>query len=170
MHRWLVYKLGRLMVRVHHFLDVDRTPFHHTHPFHYISIVYWGGYTEEVVDERGIVWTKSWRAPAIIVRRQEVPHRIISLRGGCCRTLIFTWYTGRTWHLRRIPNFTPEGYFNCKDGMYMFSDGFRKRFNGRWYKLYPTINEARDTLVLSIHQNINAGEPTNHFSARRASL
>lgn len=98
LHRWTVCKIGKLHVRVHHILSSDGTPFLHNHPFWYLSVVWKGSYTEQVLVGDELV-TKQHVAPAIIVRRPSTYHRITDV-GGECKTLFFAW-SASDWSLRR---------------------------------------------------------------------
>jgi hypothetical protein len=166
LHRWKLLKVWRLMVRVHHFIDVDRTPFHHTHPFHYVSIILWGGYTEEV-KIKGEVEIRQHLAPAIVWRKGDTPHRIIRLHRSAY-TLFFAWYTDRPWRLDLAPGPAPFGYYDYEDGLYQDGDKFRYRRHGRWLVLCDTPEEACATVRLSIHQNIAGLQPVYVPGRRRS--
>lgn len=158
LHRWCIMKIGRFMMRLHRLLDCDRTPFLHTHPFWYISIVLRGGYTEQILKSDGSLYSVFHGPGSIIFRSPDVAHRISSVESNCT-TLFLTWYrhsnVEQTWKLLRHPAIkTPAEYHNPPDGIYMFDEGFRRRHKGMWYALRKTPADAELCSALSIHQNI----------------
>lgn len=162
LHRWTLCKLGRLHVRIHHILSADGTPFLHTHPFFYVSVVCKGGYTEQVLDG-DTLRTIEHRAPALIIRSAATYHRISAVH-GLCKTLFLTWKTGK-WTLKRHPGVqTPAGY-RCPDepGVYRRIVNGRQvwsRFDGgRWYAGDPDSEVARRSTALSVHQATDWGKP-----------
>lgn len=151
-------KLGSFMMRLHRILDCDHTPFLHTHPFWYISIVLRGGYTEIILKEDGSLYSVFHGPGSIIFRRPDTAHRIQAVEPNCM-TLFFAWYRSsnveQTWKLLRHPMVkTPVGYHDHPDGVYVFPDGFRRRHKGMWYALRQTPGDAELCSALSIHQNI----------------
>src|SRR5574343_12593 len=72
LERLELLRLGNLSVRVHWIKDIDRTPFLHTHPFSYLSIITRGGYTEELLVNGRLV-ERSHLAGSFIVPRARVP-------------------------------------------------------------------------------------------------
>lgn len=162
LHRWQVFSLGRLRVRIHEILSEDRTPFLHTHPFNYCSIVLSGGYTEQYVDGDMLI-TKSYRRGSVIFHESKTAHRITSVTPGT-RTLFITWLTNAAeqgWTLFRHPNVPqPPTYFDARDGVYQDGTGFRKRHDGVWYALRHSQEAAQQCDRLSIHQDIPQGRVT----------
>lgn len=158
LHRWKVLGWGRFMVRVHHLLDIDRTPFLHTHPFSYLSIVWRGGYTERVRRKDGSLHTLVRRTGSIAWRSSTTAHRIDHVEPGCA-TLFLTWKragAGQGWTLERHPDVSaPPGYHDVPDGLHAFERGHRKRKGGMWYALRPSRADAEACEVLSIHQNLD---------------
>lgn len=174
LHRWSVLSIGRLRVRIHHILDVDRTPFLHTHPFHYVSIILSGGYTDQVL-VNGVLVERAHRVGSVIVRSDADPHRITSLLPNT-KTLFITWVTSldqQGWSVSRHPDVgVPEGYFDPPDGIYQHGTSFRKRQNGVWFALRQSIADAQSCDRLSIHQDIppealtHALDPTKQLVQR----
>lgn len=155
LHRWTICKLGRLHIRVHHILSADGTPFLHSHPFDYISIVLKGGYTEQVLDG-DTLRTIEHRAPAVIIRPSATCHRISAVHGAC-KTLFLAWARG-PWALRRHPDIqAPDSYRTpAKPGLYRRHLNGRRVWskfeNGEWYAGDPSPDVARGSTALSVHQ------------------
>ncbi|WP_396190654.1 hypothetical protein [Flavobacterium sp.] len=141
------------MLRLHNILDIDRTPYLHTHPFDYVSIVLFGGYDEQVLQEDGSIITIEHKIGSVIKRKGDIPHRISAIRKNCF-TLFLAKDTGFNWNLIRHHNIEmPIGYINAKDGIYHKDGSFTKRFNQMWYVKCKTREEAIASTKLSIHQN-----------------
>lgn len=87
MNRKSLLSLGRFKVRIHKFSNKDKSGKLHNHPFSYISIVLSGGYTEELKD--GVITHQP--TGAVIIRKSNTPHRIISCLENT-KTLIITFY------------------------------------------------------------------------------
>ncbi len=163
LHRWRLAGAGRFMLRLHRILKPDQTPFLHTHPFSYLSIVLRGGYTERLELPDGRLRTIRHRPGAVIVRSSKTAHRIEAVEPGCT-TLFFTWKTTEAsrgeqgWTLRRHADIQkPAGYVDAADGIYALEGGFRKRAGGVWYALRASAQEAAECSRLSIHQDIRIG-------------
>lgn len=144
------------MARVHKILDIDRTPFLHTHPFWYVSIILKGGYTERVLQKDGSLKTIKHRPGSVIVRSPFTAHRIDAVEPRCT-TLFLTWklaWVGQAWTLLRHHQVqAPEGYRDLPDGMYCDGGSYRKRKAGIWYAKRSSMIEAMYCKTLSIHQN-----------------
>lgn len=156
LHRWRIFGFGRFMVRIHHILDIDRTPFLHTHPFAFVSIVLVGSYTEHLEQKDGTLKVVHRKRGSIVFRSARAFHRIDALQGKRCCTLFLTWKVAgnnQNWTLKRHPQVaTPAEYGDAPDGIYALEDGFRKRSNGIWYAKRKTKEEAMACERLSIHQ------------------
>lgn len=156
LHRWRLFGAGRFMARLHRVLDIDRTPFLHTHPFNYVSIVLRGGYDERVLQPDGSLRQVRRRAGSVVLRSARAAHRIDAVHGACA-TLFLTWRTagpGQGWGLQRHPDVAaPDGYADPPDGLYAVAGGYRRRAGGVWFALRPTPGEAAACDRISIHQN-----------------
>lgn len=155
LHRWTLCKIGLLHVRLHRILSKDGTPFLHNHPFWYVSFVFSGGYTEQVlVDDRLV--EKQHVAPAVIIRKASTYHRITDVK-GVCRTLFFA-YGNSSWSLRRHPLVKSDWdwIMPAEDGVY------RREINGKatyskfenrmWYVGSDSVDDAIRSIKLSVHQ------------------
>lgn len=152
LHRWVVLRAGRIMVRLHKILDIDRTPFLHSHPFWYISLVLRGGYEERVLQADGSLKKVVRRPGSLVLRRPGTFHRIDAV--STCTTLFLTFKSPLGWALRRHAQVAaPIGYRLWPDGLYAQDGGWRRREQGIWYIKKPTATEAGQTDKLSIHQN-----------------
>lgn len=150
LHRWSVLKVGRLKVRIHDILTPDGTPYMHTHPFHYVSIVLSGGYTEQIYKGFHLATVKHTRW-SVIARTAGRPHRISEVQPNA-KTLFFCWSSRQPWKLFRFGCPAPQGYVDAPDGVYEVHNGWRARRNGFWYALRSSPEEARACGQLSIHQ------------------
>lgn len=163
LHRWCIVNIGRLRVRLHAILTPDNTPMLHTHPFHYISIVLSGGYTDQVL-KNDHIQDHTHRMGSVIMRLSTTPHRIKSVLPNT-RTLFFAWYldaNAHSWTLLRHQQLpTPQSYFDAADGIYQHGQGFRKRKNGVWYVCCETSTDALLTSRISIHQDIQQSQVTH---------
>jgi hypothetical protein len=65
-------------IQVHKFVKADEPNCFHSHPAWAIRIILWGGYVEEMVDER---W-RTWFPGRIGIIRPDFQHRIGGLRNG----------------------------------------------------------------------------------------
>lgn len=156
LHRWKVISIGRLMVRIHHILTPDTTPFFHNHPFRYVSVILSGGYTEQVLDGDAIV-TKHHQRFGIILRSNRTYHRIVDIQPNT-KTLFFALRAssnGQGWNVKRHPEVpNPPLYVDYPDGVYKHGDGFRSRKNGVWFALRETPILAEQCDRISLHQHI----------------
>lgn len=157
LHRWCLVKLGRFMLRKHDILTPDETPFLHSHPFWYVSIVLRGGYRERVLDRYAGLKTVQRRKWSIVFRRPGTMHRIDWVWGDC-QTLFFTWAKGgkgQNWSLFRYPFMkVPEAYCDYPDGVWLVDGTYRKRWHGIWYARRDTVEAAHQCTDFSIHQNV----------------
>lgn len=161
LHRWRIFQAGRWMLRVHRILTPDATPFLHSHPFDYVSLVIWGGYEERVLQEDGSLRVVRRRPFSVVFRRAQALHRIDHVpRGGCltlflARTRAQADAQAQGWRLQRHPAVVaPATYWNAPDGLYGLHGGWRKREKGAWYALRGTPQEAMACGRLSLHQAI----------------
>lgn len=152
MERRTVLRLGRLHVRLHRLLSADRTPFLHTHPFSYVSVILRGGYTEQQ-DERFITYS----AGHVLARRSSVYHRLESVRPGTL-TLFITWERGdRAWNLQKPARMAkPPEWRNYEAGVYRRVLYGRERlckFDGFWHTAADSVEAALGSVKPSIDQS-----------------
>jgi len=158
LERTELFRIGKLSARLHRIKDIDRTPFVHTHPFTYLSIILRGGYTEQILQNGVLVFRKNI-AGSFIIRYGNVAHRICEVLPGTV-TLFFAYYK-ESWELFEHDSLTtPAGYHDLPDGMYRDTQTlcWRRRENRRWYVTEFEYQNALKTERLSIFQNIPATE------------
>lgn len=98
--RWTVLHIGRLHIRIHHITASDGTPFLHTHPFHYISCIVSGGYSEQLLTKSGEIQVKHHGRGSVLFRGAKTFHRILSCRSA--KTFIITFGLKKPeWQLMR---------------------------------------------------------------------
>lgn len=89
--RWsVVPKNGFLNVSIHKFLRSDYQILH-DHPWHNLSVIVDGEYTEHTVNGATV-----YKAGQFRFRAAEIAHRI-ELHSGCCTTLFITGPKIRDW-------------------------------------------------------------------------
>lgn len=151
LHRWVIFSFGRLSLRFHRFYSPDGTPFLHSHPFHYLSFVVRGGYTEQLLRDGELVEIEH-TAPTFIFRSSSDMHRIAYVKRGCSTLFLSVKVNGR-WRLARHEQINPPvQYQDYPDGLYKFEHGYRKRENGFWFKLESSPLDAVTSNTLSVHQ------------------
>jgi len=157
MYRWVLCRAGRFMARIHQIVDVDRTPFLHSHPFWYLSVIISGGYDERVLRADGTLGVVRRRRGSVVLRHPGTLHRIDRVVGPCT-TLFIIWslptQLGQGWRLARHPEvLVPIGYDERPDGIYASpGGGFRKRSGGVWFAKRPTVEAAIACDRISLHQ------------------
>jgi hypothetical protein len=156
LHRWQLGRVGRLSLRLHKILSPDTTPFLHTHPFAYVSIVLSGGYTEQVLVGDAVI-EKAYTTGSVIVHKHTTFHRIKTVQPNT-KTLFFVWNTTaereQGWKMMRHPDIVcPSDYIDYPDGLYWTGKGYRNRKDGMWYALRSTVDQALRCDRLSIHQH-----------------
>ena len=98
LYRFTILKLGNLHIRLHKIVDKDQSSFYHNHPFHYISLILNGGYTESYIcPKTNIIKTKTYRFGSIIIRKQSVFHRIVELKNNKKVITLFFAYGNYGW-------------------------------------------------------------------------
>ncbi len=155
LHRWTVCKIGKLHVRLHHILSTDGTPFLHNHPFDYVSFVYSGGYTEQVLVNGELIEVQHV-APTVVFRKASTYHRIVDVMGQC-KTLFFA-YGNSTWDLKRHKDIQSNWDVTMPfyDGVYIREINgvplYSKFENRMWYVGSDEYEEAVNSTKLSVHQ------------------
>lgn len=152
LERYTLFNFMRVHVRFHRIKRPDITPFLHTHPFDYLSIVLWGGYTECL--EHGEI---SHRPLSIIARSRKTAHRITSVRKGTL-TLFFTWKTkDKSWEFKECPA-SPEApdWIDYPEGVYartLYGRVAYSKFDRYWHRAAKCIESARSENRPSIDQS-----------------
>lgn len=151
MERRTLMHIGRLHVRLHRISSADATPFLHSHPFSYVSIILRGGYTEQT--QRG---TARHGRGSILWRSSETQHRLASVDEQTL-TLFITWQRhDNAWSLMRCP-----APVHCPDwidyprGVYvrhLYGKRRHCKFDGFWYGAADTPESAWVAMKPSIDQ------------------
>lgn len=92
---------------LHQFLRDDPVEAPHNHPWWFLSLTLWGGYTEEVLTAAGSETRRGWFLK-LVFRRPGFTHRIVAARPGTW-TLILTGPKVRDWEFL-TPAGAVEGY------------------------------------------------------------
>lgn len=146
--RFTVLQCGGLHIRIHRILSSDKTPFLHTHPFNYVSIVLRGGYWEKINDR--IIHHK---VGAIIRRRSSDFHRIMKVEPDT-KTLFITWGKAASWQLKPDGH-KPDGWVEYQPGIYRRELYGRTRFckfDVFWHKAHDCLEQALQERNPSIDQ------------------
>lgn len=150
LERFTVFKWWKLHIRIHYIKRADITPFQHSHPFHYISVILSGGYTEQVGDK-----VLSHVRGGVIIRTACTSHKIVKVLPNT-KTLFITWSTkDNKWQFSHEmpPNAEwvdyPVGvYSRVLYGVNKFC-----KFDQYWYKSADTMEDAIVERDPSIDQN-----------------
>lgn len=141
MTRFTILQIGRLHIRVHSFTGKDETTLLHCHPFHYVSVILCGGYTEQVNGK-----TVVHKAPCIIARRGSTFHRIDHVLPNT-KTLFFA-LGNFGWQAKPVGNID-----KTTDGLHQLDDLWYKRHEGVWYIGHADASTASLETRHSIHQH-----------------
>lgn len=114
MRRWILWVHWLGMLRVHNILRSGAGRALHDHPFDFVTFIWWGGYTEITQSSRRRrrlrLTRRRYRAPTILFRRAEMPHRIEIEPGGSAWTFLITGPIRREWGL-----LTDAGWVSHRD-------------------------------------------------------
>lgn len=153
LERYTIIKFWRVHVRFHRIKRPDITPFLHSHPFHYLSIVLWGGYSE-CLDNGKVIKHSMF---SVIPRSARVAHRILTVEKGTL-TLFFTVKTrDYSWRLEddKSDHPAPE-WIDYPKGIYLRELYGRKvysKFDRYWHKAANCIDLANTEMQPSIDQS-----------------
>lgn len=141
LERFTILNIGRLHIRIHKILSSDATPFLHNHPFHYISFVYSGGYTEQ-----SLLGFKKYPRFSIIIHKASFFHRFDDVLPNT-KTLFFSWKTNQyKWQLKKAPIISEKlNWIEHKPGIYLreLNNGKKYcKFDVFWFKGQDTPEEA----------------------------
>lgn len=147
LQRYTLFKMGKLHIRLHKLVDEDKTPLYHNHPFHYISIILKGGYTESILENDKTIF-KSHSLLSVIKRDRNVYHRIDKLNGETI-TLFIAWgnYGWKAFNTK--PDITQDGLF---ERMINGKRIWCKKHNGIWFIGNSNKEVAQNETRHSIHQ------------------
>jgi hypothetical protein len=153
LERYSLFKLGKLHIRIHHILSSDGTPYCHNHPFHYVSIILKGGYTEQIIHKNTLI-EKKYRVGSIIIRSAHTHHRI--KKAVDCKTLFFAWRIKQKWSLQTHAGIECRDYQKpLHNGIYLRMINGKEvycKFDNFWFIGSDTIEKALLETRLSIYQ------------------
>lgn len=147
LERFTLLECGGFHSRIHRILSPDRTPFLHNHPFHFVSVILWGGYLEKT--ELGLV---NHSVGSIIYRSPNEFHRIMEVKPNTV-TLFTTWGTGE-WSLKPDDQI-PIDWVNHEPGIYIRNLYGRDRyckFDVFWHRAHDSPQAAEVETKPSIDQ------------------
>jgi hypothetical protein len=156
LERYTLVNFKRIHIRFHRIKRPDITPFLHTHPFDYLSIVLWGGYTE-CLENREISHGKL----SFIFRKKTTAHRIVAVRPGTL-TLFFTWKSKeKHWEFKDCPVEHPApDWINYPEGVYareLYGRTVYSKFDKYWHRAAQCMESAKAEHRPSIDQS-SSGE------------
>ena len=150
LERFTIIKIGRLHIRIHKLLDKDQSTLLHSHPFHYISIILKGGYTELYIDKHGRFHSKTYSLFSVIKRSATTFHIITQISAPTIT--LFIAYGNYGWDVINLDTKEDEdGIFKrLINGNIVYS----KKKLGVWYIGNKDIEIAMKETRYSIHQTI----------------
>ena len=151
LHRFTIVKIGALHIRLHKIMDKDNSSLFHNHPFHYISIILSGGYTETYIDPKTnehII--KTHNAGSIIFRKNSIFHKIDELKNNKRAITLFIAYGNFGWKAFNTEhNISDDGIFQRTiKGKEVWS----KKEDGIWFIGNKNKEIAQKETRHSIHQ------------------
>ncbi len=95
--RWTLFRLNlfgrKVRVAVHHFSRGDLDPDRHDHPWPFVSVILWGGYSEETAGGK----LRRHGPGRVLVRKAGHAHRVVIAPGHTSWSLVFTGKKEREW-------------------------------------------------------------------------
>lgn len=159
--RTTIFSYKKLHIRLHTILSEDKSPYLHSHPFYFLSIIYKGGYNEELLFKNGEIKHIKHSIGSIIYRKPKDFHRILSINGET-KTFFITWKVKTNWKLKDHPKMDRNEFNLPKNkGIYLRNvKGKEKfcKFDQYWYIGRDTIEEAERETRYSIHQIVKFKE------------
>lgn len=150
--RFTIVSFWKFHVRIHDISADDATPFLHSHPFNYLSVVLRGGYTEQ--HESG---ERTHRRFSIILHSNKFFHRIVDVKEGT-KTLFVTW--GKyDWGLKKATIDAPQdAWIEYAPGVYQRTlsgkTSFAK-FDTYWFR----SSDSPISAMMETRPSINQTEP-----------
>lgn len=148
--RYTIIRIGKLHIRLQRIKRGDITPYLHTHPYSYISVVLWGGYFDRAhkVRKRTI--------GSILFRSHKVAHRIEDVLPSTL-TLFFTWRSrDNLWTFDCTNKYPSPDWIEYDVGVYvrkLYGRIVYSKFDKYWFVAATSIDEAVAATRPSIDQN-----------------
>ena len=147
LYRFTILKISKLHIRLHTIKSEDKTELYHNHPFHYLSIILKGGYTDKYIKNNEIK-TKEYKRFNFIFRSKYIFHRIESLKSETIT--LFIAYGNYDWKALNVNNIKYD------NGIFQrFINGTNKWCkyeNGIWFIGNENKEIAEKEIRHSIHQ------------------
>jgi hypothetical protein len=143
--RFTILKVGKLHIRLHRIVSADGSTLYHNHPFHYVSIILSGGYTESVMNGKDLEHSFL----SVIIRNQNVYHRINIIKP---RTLtLFIAWGDYGWQAINMHESNDNGLFQRIINQ---KNLWCKKQKGIWFIGHADADKAIQETRHSIHQTI----------------
>lgn len=148
LHRYTLFKIGKLHIRFHKIVDNDQSTLYHNHPFHYISIILKGGYRETILID-GTEKFKTHKFLSVICRKNSIYHRIDQIFGETIT--FFIAYGNYGWKAINTVQSNDDGLYQREiNGINLWS----KKEAGIWFIGHVDKTNAIKETRHSIHQII----------------
>lgn len=148
LERWTLFKIGRLHIRFHRIKSDDATPFLHSHPFSYISIILRGKYTETLENKELL-----HKRFSIIFRSSKTFHRIKNVDPKTLTLFIAISTKNSAWELKKA-NIDVKGWETYKPGIYIRhinGKNLYSKFDEFWFR----GSENEESAIMEIRPSID---------------
>lgn len=150
LYRFTLIKIGKLHIRLHKIMDKDSSTLFHNHPFHYISFILKGGYTETYINSDNKHIDKSHSFGSLIIRKRDVFHRIVKLKDDKPAYTLFIAYGNYGWKaFNTLDDKSNDGLF---ERVINDKKVWSKKENGIWFIGNKDKEIAKNETRHSIHQ------------------
>jgi hypothetical protein len=114
---WFLPEIFGERARVHRTRRSDHDRHLHDHPWHFVSVILEGGYSEEieVANAGGLTDRRRYRPGDVLFRHAEHRHRLEIEDGGDCWSLVFTSHNVREWGFWTERGFVPWQQYDLLD-------------------------------------------------------
>jgi hypothetical protein len=149
LHRFTILKMGKFHMRLHKLISDDETTLYHNHPFHFLSFIIKGGYTEVIYNPK----TKETKTIkhnrfSLILRNRNTYHRLEKVNSPTIT--LFISFGKHQWDAINFG--TPK----FKNGIYKRKINNKEKWckysEGIWYVGNQCICKAVKENRPSIHQ------------------
>lgn len=104
---WYLPELFGERARVHRIRRSDHDRHLHDHPWHFVSVILEGGYTETIEFAPGVIVRQRLRPGDVVFRHAQHRHRLEIDPAVECWTLVFTSHNCRDWGFWTENGFVP---------------------------------------------------------------
>lgn len=150
LHRTTLLKVGRLHIRLHRILSPDATPFLHSHPFDYLSIIVRGGYTERT--ESGL---KKYGVGSLLFRSHKTHHRLEAVEPNTL-TIFITFKRDGGWSIKKT--------LECPDWIQYDTGVYKRKLFGKirfckFDQFWHTAADSEEQALASTKPSIDQTTP-----------